>query len=666
MIHIKKERVAHSQRHPFFLLINDYIRNMKMSRLLVLVAIAIAAAGCTVHEANGPEVVRINNIACLLEDFQQVAATRATTSLVGTTTVSTVWNEGDVIGVFPSIGGEQVTFTVSEGAGTNNCIFDGRGWGLLSSTKYSAYYPGRTEYCGNKEALKAIQVSYVGQSQHTKNTFEVGSFDYLTSTNATPVFADSASSGTCTFKFKHLGVLLVFDITVPDPALLSTLEFECEDKVFTAAGTVDLSQTNAAITPIVSDNTLALDLGGMSVAAGETVRFYMMAAPAEVVNPVVRVTTDTGIEMVKQLHSSYILRSGMAFLIAAEVEIEEDDGLPRTIHDGDNILVTDPTVEQFLTQVYYPTKDYTYTSVLDYPVAPGSSDIPPSFTIRWYEDVTEGSVVARLWEDGWSRECSISPSDGKYWIVTNLRPNAHYNYQIRTSGGRVLTEGGFDTYGHLHQVFFDSTVRNARDLGGWKTGDGRTVKYRKLYRGGKMSPKHLTAKGKQDLLAEGIRAQLDLRGTDKIESCAFGSGYDFLSPGFTAGYLTMLGTDADKTKSSFEFVVNCLREDKPVYFHCSAGRDRTGTMAMLLLGVLGVSEGDISQEYELSLFAPQGWSITDGETTTQTRLVSYKTTTTHLWNLARGGTFAQGVEAYLLSIGVSQTDINDFRTLMLE
>ena len=35
----------------------------------------------------------------------------------------------------------------------------------------------------------------------------------------------------------------------------------------------------------------------------------------------------------------------------------------------------------------------------------------------------------------------------------------------------MLSEGSFDTYGHLHQVFFESQVRNARDLGGIRIGD---------------------------------------------------------------------------------------------------------------------------------------------------------------------------------------------------
>jgi protein-tyrosine phosphatase len=38
----------------------------------------------------------------------------------------------------------------------------------------------------------------------------------------------------------------------------------------------------------------------------------------------------------------------------------------------------------------------------------------------------------------------------------------------------------------------------------------------------------------------------------------------------------------------------------PMVFHCTAGKDRTGLMAMLLLGALGVSDDDIVTDYELT------------------------------------------------------------------
>ena len=45
----------------------------------------------------------------------------------------------------------------------------------------------------------------------------------------------------------------------------------------------------------------------------------------------------------------------------------------------------------------------------------------------------------------------------------------------------------------------------------------------------------------------------------------------------------------------------------------------------------------------------------------------YSDVVPYFWELAGEGTFAQGVEKYLLEVaGVSQKDIDDFRSLMLE
>lgn len=344
------------------------------------------------------------------------------------------------------------------------------------------------------------------------------------------------------------------------------------------------------------------------------------------------------------------------------------DFLPE-IKDGDVVLATNPLVEKFLTEVTYQERDYTSSSLLNYPpVAPGQADLPPVYAVKWTADASAGELTASLVDGSWSKEVTL-PAGSSFFEVSNLRPNANYTYEVRSQGGNVLASGSFTTTGHLHQLFFQKQIRNCRDLGGWKTKEGKTVKYRKVYRGGRLEPKTLTEQGLRDVLAEGIKAQLDLRGTsDVLSTTALGAGYDFCAPVIEQGYSTMLKSYGAKVKQCFEFVVNCVREDKPVYFHCSLGRDRTGTMAMIVLGILGVNEGDISKEYEVTQFAPHYWGTSDGEHTIMTRLADYDGAAKYIWDNFTSGseTFARGMEKYLVSIGVAQSDIDDFRSLMLE
>ncbi|MBQ1656602.1 MAG: hypothetical protein II053_06835, partial [Bacteroidales bacterium] len=65
-------------------------------------------------------------------------------------------------------------------------------------------------------------------------------------------------------------------------------------------------------------------------------------------------------------------------------------------------------------------------------------------------------------------------------------------------------------------------------------------------------------------------------------------------------------------------------------------------------------------------FAPYGYSVSSGESTRMTRMVDYKGAANFIWsNYAKDGSFADGVQAYLLEIGISQKDIDDFRKNML-
>ena len=366
-------------------------------------------------------------------------------------------------------------------------------------------------------------------------------------------------------------------------------------------------------------------------------------------------------------------------------EVIDIASLPQ-ITDGCTVQVTREYVEKFLTEVSYPDKDYSYTKILDYPggyndvnateLAPVThADKPASFVIKWTADQSAGELTLTLKDASWSRDYKIAAGADSQ-VITNLRPNASYTYSVAAKdGGKVLASGSFTTTGSIHQCFFPWNVRNCRDLGGWETYDGKHVKYRKIYRGGRMEGSTMSREGREEILAEGIRAQLELRGkSDMLHWGVLGEDLPFCNPCIENGGTSMLN-NKEKTKACFDFVLKCVRENKPVYFHCSLGRDRTGTLAAVLLGVLGVKEGDISKEYELSYFAPQGWSIAYSESSKyfkNTRLSEYKGIATFMWSKGYNtdtktyDRFDKCVEKYLLWIGVPQADIDEFRSLMLE
>ena len=423
------------------------------------------------------------------------------------------------------------------------------------------------------------------------------------------------------------------------------------------------------------------------------------------------------------------------------LEGEEYAKAAPMIKSGETYLVTNENVEKFVTEVNYSDKDWSFTKIFDYYggfdgknfdwTHQPDSDKPNSFSIRWVANVDAGALVLHL-EDkfGWSVDTNIRT--GSCFInITNLLPNDEYTYKVTASNGDVMAEGNFKTTGHVHQVFFRTKCRNARDLGGWVTADGtKRIKFRKVYRGGRMNDPWdvmLSKEGRQEVKDEGIWAELELRGSDDYVAEPAISGMDHCAPIIEEGGKVMLGVAAPshyncakwlaydvkredlvakqnelskddfkaylksysatkqelddfqaaykgKTKQCFEFVLNSVKTGKGVYFHCSLGRDHTGTMQILTMGILGVREGDIGKEYELTYFAPVGYSVSSSDMATNPEPI-FKNDRTHwvysdvvpyFWSLSTDGTFYDGVRNYLLNIGVTQAQIDEFRNLMLE
>ena len=385
------------------------------------------------------------------------------------------------------------------------------------------------------------------------------------------------------------------------------------------------------------------------------------------------------------LKADYVKQKGL--LGGMYWDIEADDSnwtlakaiatrlLPATDPESDAtaFLATNEYIEKFLEEVDYGNSEYTYSKIKGYPGGGPSNnneEIPPTYTISW----TASSSAQKLtvWEGSWSREYSLKAGVGQQ-DITNLVPRATYNWQVvSTADNSIVESGSFKTRGLLHQVYFEPNVRNGRDLGGYKGLGGKTVAYHMLYRGGKIHGKYCSDAGRAEMLAEGIRAEVDLReSSDVPKESPLGKDVAFFAPGFDSGYNTMIRDNKPKVKETFCWVVDRLREGKPVYFHCAAGRDRTATLAILLEGVLGVSESDMAKDYELTYFTPTDWGMSKDDNGNYTLYkhtrdnYSYKSVRETIFSEVSTGTYQERIAKYLVKIGVPQKDIDDLRSIML-
>jgi protein-tyrosine phosphatase len=168
-------------------------------------------------------------------------------------------------------------------------------------------------------------------------------------------------------------------------------------------------------------------------------------------------------------------------------------------------------------------------------------------------------------------------------------------------------------------------IHHFRDIGGYKSEDGRRVKWNTFYRSDKLSS--LTTSDIKYIKNLNIKTILDLRslkevkenpdikiaGIENINISAMpvldkvGDDFDMmyifsndLVSGddirklLIKGYSTMVFNNP-----AFKELVDCIENEErlPIVFHCSAGKDRTGFGAALILSILGVPEETIIDDY---------------------------------------------------------------------
>lgn len=162
-------------------------------------------------------------------------------------------------------------------------------------------------------------------------------------------------------------------------------------------------------------------------------------------------------------------------------------------------------------------------------------------------------------------------------------------------------------------------THNFRDLGGYGTSSGGRIRWRTLFRADSLH--RLTPAGRSLLLGDyRLRTVIDLRSREEARvepnALADAPGVNYIHlpyPGASGGAGRPRDLEGlyrgflDHGRRWIAAVVTALATPHalPAVVHCTAGKDRTGVVAAVLLSVLGVSDDEIVQDYALSSILPE-------------------------------------------------------------
>lgn len=253
------------------------------------------------------------------------------------------------------------------------------------------------------------------------------------------------------------------------------------------------------------------------------------------------------------------------------------------------------------------------------------------------------------------------------YTIRNLVPGKIYNYIVeeRLYNGEVntLRQGVFRTEGQVRMIQVLNCA-NVRDIGGWPSQYGGRVKYGRLYRSGSLN--RITDAGRQAFVRNmGVVAELDLRYevNQDYTTLGKGDGFYYHRKPHEAGVKGLTQSKAEYVYD-LRWILDKLRNGKNVDWHCAIGCDRCGTVSFLIEGLLGLSELDLSRDFELSTF-----SLASNNKRPRAHIKSmldYIKRNAPSVDPSDPQYLAKCFQKYWLDIGMYPEELNEFISIMVE
>lgn len=329
-----------------------------------------------------------------------------------------------------------------------------------------------------------------------------------------------------------------------------------------------------------------------------------------------------------------------------------DDGLENTVQ----YRQMNATAAAFIANVDYTENagDYSVTKVTPYYSATTaySKEEPDGLKIK-----VPANTALTVAQGGKTRSDAVSGAG----VIYNMEPLKAGTFAFGGKNYKIVPEGGV-------RMIYTPSVWNVRDLGGWACTGGR-VKYGKIFRGGHFGS--ITDADKATIVDWlGVATDIDLRNnseTGGITASPLGGSVEYYHQSLDY-YANAVSTSAAsiRTVAVLKKAMACVAANKPCYFHCMSGADRTGTIAYLLLSLLGVSQSDKDKDYELTAFSDEA----DGK---RFRNSNYNVTNGNGWyplikyfrDTYTGENDNEKVVAWAVANGITAAEINAFRTAMI-